>query len=229
MTGVQTCALPISTVGLVDFYYPDYHVFDYDKAQQLDDFIRQTCENLGVHPRPFEYFLAADYDEIQSLKGIDYYVGMGGANTPRGKAAEDKVYCGGLGEYYPHEVFHVLIDRHFPDKHFWVSEGLATFLGGSRGKSLDWHLKRSHEYLKKHPEIDLNNLLQLTNLDDQTAYHYAIGGLIAKKMYEKGGWDLIRAFMSSGKSDDAYYQAIEQHLHIRRQDLNKYIRAELGK
>jgi hypothetical protein len=170
-----------TTVGLVDFYYPNYHKFNAEKAQKLNDFINKTCENFGVQPKQFEYYLADDYDEVQRLKGLDYYIGMGGKSRPSGKAADDKVYCGGLGEYYAHEVFHVQIDEHFPNKHFWVSEGVATLLGGSRGKSLDWHIKRTNFYLQKHPEINLNDMLTLSNLDSQTAYHYVIEGLIAIK------------------------------------------------
>lgn len=141
-------------VGMVDFYYPPYHEFDFAKAEKLNEFIVEMCSDLKVEPKPFEYYLADDYDEIQSLKGIDYYLGMGGESIPSGKSAEAKVYCGGMGENYFHEVFHVEIDAYYPNKHPWISEGMATFLGGSRGKDLDWHIERTYEHLKNHPEID---------------------------------------------------------------------------
>lgn len=216
-----------TTVGIVDFFYPTYHKFDYEKALELNEFIHETCNNFTVQPKPFEYYLADDYDEIQRLKGLDYYLGMGGQSTPRGKSTDDKVYCGGLGENYPHEVFHVLVDEYFPNKHFWVSEGIATLLGGSRGKSLDWHIKRTNHYLQEHPEIDLCNMLELTNLDSLTSYHYVLGGLVAKKIWDKGGWRLLREFLSSGKTDEDYYRAIEKYLGISKSELNDYIRKQL--
>ncbi len=216
-------------VGLVDFYYPKYHQFNYEKAKQLNTFIQDICQNLDVTPKPIEYYFADDFDELQVLKGFDYYIGMGGESKPSGKTARNKVYCGGLGEYYPHEVFHAEIEEHYPNKHYWVSEGIATFLGGSRGHSLDWHLKRTHTYLEQHSEINLNNLLDLINLDEFTSYHYSLGGLIVKKVYEKGGWDMIKAFMNSGKSNNDYYHAIEKYLGIKRNNLNAYLRQELKK
>ncbi|WGH75036.1 hypothetical protein P8625_13280 [Tenacibaculum tangerinum] len=216
-----------TTVGIVDFYYPKYHTFDYQKAQKLNNFINEICDNFGVQPKPFEYYLARDYDEIQKLKGIDYYIGMGGQSIPTGKASDDKVYCGGLGEYYPHEVFHVQLDENFPNKHFWVSEGIATLLGGSRGKSLDWHIKRVTNYLQEHREIDLSNMLKLINLDSETSYHYALGGLIAKKIMDKGGWGLLKEFMSSGTTDEDYYNAIKKYLGVHKSELNEYMRIEL--
>ncbi len=216
-----------TNIGIVDFYYPKYHQFDIEKARKLNKFIHETCKNLDVDPKSFEYYMADDYDEIQSLKGIDYYLGMGGESKPRGKASDDKAYCGGLGENYFHEVFHVQIDESYPNKHFWVSEGLATFLGGSRGKDLKWHLKKLDDHLTKHPEINLNNILELVNLDEFTSYHYVIGGLIAKNIYEKGGWTMIKDFMNSGKTDNDYYGAIEKYLGIKQTELNEYLRKEI--
>jgi len=216
-----------TNIGLVDFYYPKYHKFNIEKARKLNEFILETCNNLDVKPKSFEYYMADDYDEIQSLKGIDYYLGMGGEVKPRGKASDNKAYCGGLGENYFHEVFHVQIDESYPNKHFWVSEGLATYLGGSRGEELEWHLKKLNGYLKIHPEINLNNLLELVNLDRFTSYHYVIGGLIAKKIYEKGGWTMVKEFMNSGKTDKDYYGAIEKHLGVKQTELNEYLRKEI--
>lgn len=216
-----------TNVGLVDFYYPKYHDFNFENAEKLNSYIREICNDLDVKPKSFEYYLADDFDEIQSLKGLDYYIGMGGETKPSGKATDDKVYCAGLGEYYPHEVFHIQINEHYPNMYYWVSEGMATFLGGSRGKDLKWHLKRTNEYLKKHPEVNLNNLLNLVNLDEYTSYHYSLGGLIAKRIYEKGGWNLIKKFMNSVKSESEYYNAVETLLGINKNDLNSYLREQL--
>ncbi len=216
-------------VGLVDFYYPSYHNFNYKKAKELNIFIDSICKNLDVKPKAFEYYLADDFDEIQALKGFDYYIGMGGETKPSGKASYDKVYCAGLGEYYLHEVFHIEIDEHYPNNYYWVSEGIATFLGGSRGHDLYWHLKRTNDYLKHNEDINLNNLLDLVNLDEYTSFHYSLGGLIAKKIYEKGGWSMIKEFMNSGKSKNDYYCAIEKYLGVSRNDLNTYLREELKK
>lgn len=212
---------------MVTFFYPLYHKFDNEKAEKLNDFIIETCNNFDVQPKKFEYYLADDFDEIQNLKGLDYYLGMGGQSKPSGKATDDKVYCGGLGEYYAHEVYHVQIDEHFPNNHLWVSEGVATLLGGSRGKSLTWHINRTNLYLQKHPEIDLNNMLRLSNLDSETSFHYVLGGLIAKKIFDKGGWSLLKEFMSSGKTDEDYYNAIDEYLGVNRLEINKYIREQL--
>ncbi|MCB0761382.1 MAG: hypothetical protein KDC12_07675, partial [Flavobacteriales bacterium] len=119
-------------------------------------------------------------------------------------------------------------DEHFPNKHFWITEGLATYLGGSRGMSLDWHIRRTTTYLNEHPEIDLNNKLELDNLDAHTSFHYVLGGLVVQRVFEDGGWEMLKDFMNSGTTDEEYYRAIEQYLGVRRSDLNSYIRKQLN-
>lgn len=215
------------SLGMVQFYHPSYHQFDSLKAQALVDFIEESCMNFAVIPRPMEYYFANSFGEVQALRGFDYYLGEENSQDPSGKAAENKVYCGGMGEYYPHEVFHVQIDPYFPNKHFWLSEGIATLLGGSRGENLNWHIKRCHAYLEQHPEIDLSKALELRNMDDSTAYHYVLGGLIAQRILEKGGYPLLIEFMQSGKTDQEYYAALERFLGVAQSDLNQYLRAQL--
>lgn len=215
--------------GFVDFYYPSYHQFDCEKAEKLNHFIEELCLNFRVEPKQIEYYFADNYNEVQQLRGFDYYMGQSDNNVPRGKATSDVVFCSGLGEYYPHEVFHVLVDPHYPEKHMWVSEGVATFLGGSRGKGLSYHLQKLHVYLEDHPEQDLTNILEMKNLDSETSYHYVIGGLFAKRIYEKGGWKMLIEFMNSGTRDEDYYEALERLLGVEQRDLGSYIRAEIVK
>jgi len=216
-------------LGYVDYYYPPYHEFDSSKANALNTFVMETCNNLAIEPKQFEYYLADDFDEIQQVKGIDYWMGMGGEIKPTGRSAFDKVYCSGMGENYPHEPFHILTRSNFLNMHGWVHEGMATWLGGSRGQPLSWHISRTNEYLKAHPEISLNEMLKLRTIDEYTDYRYVLGGLICQLVYEKGGWELIKEFMNSGKSNDEYYSAIEKYLGVKKNQINDYVRQELGK
>lgn len=229
-------ALPINRkkwlhqkIGYIDFYFPTYHKLNKKKAIQLNSRVLKLCDDLEIKPIPFEYYLADDFDEIQSLRGFDFYFGMGGATMPSGKAYFNKVFCSGMGESFFHEAVHIEVDPYFPNKHNWIAEGIATYLGGSRGHPLIWHIIRTNEYLQKHPEIDLNNLLELVNLDEYTTYHYVLGGLIFKEIIEKGGWKLAKEFLNSGISDYDYYSAIEKFLGVKKMDLNVYLRDKLMK
>lgn len=214
--------------GIIGYYYPKYHTFNLEKAKELSNFIDEISKNFKIKPRPFEYYFADDYEEIQNLKGLDYWYGMGGRLKPTGTADELGVFSSGKGENDFHEVFHVIVDTQYRNKHLWVSEGIATYLGGSRGKSLTWHLEKTYDFLEKHRDIDLNNLLDLSTIDEFTDYRYAVGGLIAKKIYQKGSWEMLRKFMDSGITNEDYYNAIKQFLGVSRENLNSYLRKEIA-
>jgi hypothetical protein len=215
--------------GYIDYYFPFYHSFDSVKAENQNTFMIEVCKNFGVQIKQVEYYFADDFNEIERLRGFDYEMGTSGKLKPQGKSDYDKVYCGGMGEYYPHELIHIFINPYYPNCHNWVLEGLATFLGGSRGEELIWHIKRANNYLLKHQEIDLNNILKLKSIDEYTDYRYVIGGLICELVYEKGKWKLLKDFLNTGKTDMDYYKAIELLLDVKEKDLNTFLRTELMK
>ncbi|MEZ0611435.1 hypothetical protein ACAW74_23185 [Fibrella sp. WM1] len=214
-------------VGYVQYYFPRYHVFDKRKALQLNDFIEQLCRDFSVPPQAIEYYLADTAEELRQLRGIDYEATLSGASKPTGRAVDNRVFCSGLGEFYPHEVVHVLLNPHFPNQHPWVVEGVATWLGGSRGQPLSWHLHRTATYLTQHPELNLANLLTLRNLDEYTDYRYALGGLLCQLIHEKGDYPLLKQVMNAGRTDAVLYQAIDTYLGVPRPQLNTYLREKL--
>jgi hypothetical protein len=215
--------------GYIDYYFPFYHSFDSVKAEKQNAFMIDVCKDFGVPIKQVEYYFADDFNEIERLRGFDYELGTSGKLKPQGKSDDDKAYCGGMGEYYPHELIHIFINPYYPDCHNWVLEGLATFLGGSRGEELNWHIKRANDFLLKHPEIDLNNVLKLKSIDEYTDYRYVIGGLICELIYEKGELKLLKDFLNTGKTDKDYYNAIELFLNVKQKDLNAFLRTELMK
>lgn len=215
-------------VGHVQYYFPPYHAFDKRKARQLTDFIDQLCRDFGVPPQPIDYYLAETAEELRQLRGIDYEATLSGTSKPTGRAIDNRVFCSGLGEFYPHEVVHVLLNPHFPNQHPWVAEGVATWLGGSRGQPLAWHLHRTATYLAQHPELNLTNLFALRNLDEYTDYRYALGGLLCQLIHQKGGYPLLKQVMNAGRTDASVYQALDTYLGVPRTQLNTYLREQLA-
>ncbi len=94
--------------------------------------------------------------------------------------------------------------------HFWFDEGVATYFGMSRGKDLDWHLKKVNAYLLLHPALDLNNLTKLQNMDATTGFKYALGGFLIQYAYEKGGYPLIKILLNAGNTDAEFYNALKR-------------------
>lgn len=221
--------LNTSVIGYIKFHYPKTHTFNKALAKKQNDFLVDFSKNFDVPIDTIDYYFTSTNEEIQRIKGFDFLIGDNGEQIPAGRADSQNriVYSAGLGEYYPHEFIHILINPHYPKCHLWINEGIATFFGQSRGKNLDWHLNKVKDHLVNHPEINLNNLLELRNLDQYTGYRYALGGFIVRKVFQKGGYNLLKKMMNSGTTDTDFYQTIEENLGIKQQDINAWIRNEI--
>ncbi len=219
-------------LGYLRYHFPSYHQFDLSKAQMQNHFISDTLPRIfGVQPDTVDYYFAPRQQEMNAMRGFVFKVGHSGTEKPGGKAvrANKSVYTTGTGEYYPHELMHIFVDPLFPNRHNWASEGLATYLGGSRGKSLLWHIERSHRYLAAHPEIDLSNMLDLLTMDEYTDYRYVLGGTIILLIHEKQGWQGVKEFLNTGSTAADYYRGIAEQLGWRRSQIDKKLRRELAR
>ncbi|MBL4669430.1 MAG: hypothetical protein JKY30_09235 [Flavobacteriales bacterium] len=218
-----------TTIGYIKYHYPKCHDFDYELAKKQNDYLIDLSEKFKVNIDTVDYYFANSNTELLKARGFDFLIANSGEEIPSGKADPKNriVYASGIGEYYPHELIHFLLNPHFPNCHLWINEGVATYFGMSRGKELGWHLKKLNEHLLEHPEINLNNMLELKTLDQYTDYRYVLGGLIIKKAFEKGSYELVKKMMNAGKEDTDFYSVIEKYLGIKRQELNIIIRQEL--
>ncbi len=219
------------TVGYINFYYPKSHLFNRSLAQKQNDFLVELSSNFDVPIDTIDYYFADTEEDIQKIKGLDFFIGGHGKDIPSGKADVKNriVFASGLNEYYPHEFIHILLNDHFPNCHLWINEGVATYFGMSRGQTLDWHLKKVYQHLSLHHEINLNQMLTLVSLDEYTDFRYALGGFIIGEAFEKGGYNMIKKMMNAGKTDEDFYQSIEQFLNIKPNKIDQYIRKKLKK
>ena len=221
----------MQAVGYLKYHFPKSHHFDKEMAMRQNAFIADTLPNIfGTRPDTVEYFLADTREQMDALKGFVFNVGGSGTEKPSGKAAPNNtVYAIGSGEFYPHELVHIFVGPLFPEAYLWASEGLATYLGGSRGKSLSWHVQRTSAYLDQHPEINLNNMLNLVTLDQYTGYRYVLGGAVIQLIRQREGWEGVMEFLREAKDKDSYYKALEKHLGWKQKEINAKLRSQLAK
>lgn len=218
-------------IGPIVYHYPKAHTFDQVLATKQSTFITAFSANVGVTPDTMHYYFADSSEDLQKIKGLDFFIGNNGEEYPSGRAdaKNQTVYSFGMGEYYPHELIHLVLHKKYQHMHSWFDEGVATCFGMSRGKSLDWHLQKTKAYLDAHPEVNLNNLLDYTSIDAITDYRYVLGGFLINYAYERGGYALVIKLLESGSSDEQFYQALKNHMGLDRQKLNTFIRTELKK
>ncbi len=132
------------------------------------------------------------------------------------------------GENHYHALTHI-INEHFPKCHPLLMAGISAYWSkekAHRGKPLIFHIKRFNEYLLKHPEIDLNKVADVYEMDNQTNPQYVLGALLCDKALRMGGMAQLKALFNSGTKDQDLYAAIKDQLKIT--DLNSYLRSNIG-
>ena len=218
-------------VGDITYQYKPEHSFNDSLAQALDGFSRQLSGRFHIGPLAFDYYLYDSTEELFRMNGFDYEPLMFTEEQTGGMA---ETYNGILhaangAEWYPHEVVHLYARDAYPERHYWLEEGLATYLGGSVGQPLEWHLKRIARHLDAHPELPWGRPWELTKMDDTTDLRYAIAGLFMKLADEKEGQQGIDHLMlQSGRDDGRSYQVLEAYFDTGPEGLGHFIQQKLG-
>ncbi|RYM31332.1 hypothetical protein ERX46_16755 [Brumimicrobium glaciale] len=213
-------------VGFITYVYPTNHKFNKRLARKQSRLLKQVAKDFAFELSNYQFVFSQDKSSFFELRGYDFHFENIGLDVPSGKADVKNgiVYSHGCNEFYPHELIHLFLNPKYPNAHSWFIEGFATYFGQSRGQSLEWHLQKLKNYLNMYPEIDLNTLLNLGNMDYISGYKYVLGGFFIQIAYEQGGSEKVKQLLNSGSSDEDFYLALESVLGIKQSSLNEYIR-----
>lgn len=219
-------------VGIIKYhYFPDYK-FDSITANIANSFLNKLSTLLKFKVDTINYFICKDCDDIFRVMGFDYVFSMGNQQECGFfDGYNNIVYATALaGEKHQHELTHTL-NKYFPQAHEWLLSGISAFWGGENaqnGKSLIYHIKRVNEYLKLHPEINLNRPTEFWQLDNDTNPIYVIGAILCDKALRDGGIEKLKRCFNYGSSDEQLITMIEMELHIKRDKLNQFFRNRLN-
>ncbi len=213
-------------IDSISFIFPQSHKFNRGLAERLNNFVDSLTAIWKIPIKPIEYYFADDFDVVAKSLGLDYRMGEGNQIKPKGftDIKNSIVYAGGSNEWYPHEFVHIYINPLFPNSNEYFLEGYATLMGGSGGKSFEWHIKNVNNYLKMHSEMDA---LNYTGLDNFIGPEYIIGALLCKLALDKGGIDFLKRLMGYGKKEEDLYKAIKDIFNVNKDDVNNFIRNEI--
>lgn len=213
------------TIRNVTFHYPPYHRFNRKKARDLINSIVYLEKNWGLKPINIHYFFAKTNREIQAIKGFDYSFYMAKSEYPGGLAYEKEksIFCWGKGENYFHEFVHLYLNAVYPETP--LKEGIATYYGGSLGKTYQQDLIRLNTYVESRPQIDISDVATFYYMDEETNPQYAVQALICALVYEKKGVAGLKELLSHTTWDDVY----KKEFNVEPEDRNRFLREQLKK
>lgn len=219
------------TVGSITYhYFPEYQ-FNEKNALKANEFLNTISSTFDLKNEKINYFICKDCEDVFKTKGFDYVFTMGNS-TECGffDSYNNIIYATQLaGENHQHELTHV-INNYFPKANELLLIGLSAYFGGENahnGKPILYHIKRVNDYLKTHPEVDLNKPNDFWKFDNETNPQYAIGAVLCNLIIKKGGIPLLKEFLNSGKSNQEFLSFIELKLNLKKTNLNDYLRKNI--
>lgn len=221
----------VKTIGKIKYHYPKDYILNDSLANEQWQIIQDLSIKFDVQLDTLHYFFTKENYQIDQLKGFDFLIGRSGENLPNGLALPSlkMAFSQGLGEYYPHELIHLILTPKYPNTHKLFSEGVATFFGQSRGKNYTWHLRNLHNHLIKNDTIKLTDIHKLRNVDNYTAYAYVIGAYFVEKAHQKRGIEGVKALLNEGKTKKDLYKVLENEFGLKQDQIDSQIRNDLSK
>jgi len=150
---------------------------------------------------------------------------MSRSEYPGGLAYEQEksIYSWGLDENYLHEFIHLYLNPIYPNTP--LKEGIATYYGGSMGKSVLEHLIRLNEYIEKHPDINITNPMEFYYMDEITNPQYTIQAFICHLVYSEKGISGLKQLLKIESIDEIF----RKEFLIEPNEQNKFLREQIKK
>lgn len=213
------------TAGRVTFHYAPGQNPDPERAARTARFVDSVAALFAVEPPArIDYYVAGSPDEYFRAIGLDFFVLPSGPGTATGGnalAALNIVLAGdpSQGEAYLHEVTHVVLGGRYQGA--VIGEGIAAWLGGSRGRPPRELYRLLAEYQRAHPDVTLEMFVR-GDLPGWGAAEsdamYGTGALFIDAVFRRSGIAGLRSLAGTRFDDDTVLAAMRTRLGIRSSD-----------
>lgn len=218
----------------ITYYFDDEDDFSIGQAKQQVQFENKLVDFLEVRKLYYNYVIFNSAFELYTFLGYDYHQLMFLSDTKGGLSMPSKyfVFSGNNKACYPHETVHLYVGEYFPKYHNLIGEGLATFLGGSKGISYPAHLANLKQFITEE-HIDICDYLmqfekRQTVITAKTSFKYSFGAFLCDLVYQKKGKEGLFKLLNSGWNDEELYQTLAQLLNININEIDRYVKNELS-
>ena len=182
-----------TSVGRMTFVHPDGVTLDNERAQMADDFLGRVASLFRVEPpENITMYITRDRDEMCSLFGLEYY-----AFPPSGLAypSENVVLTSLADPFYAHELVHVVVHELEEGTLPEVSEGVATWLGGSLNVSLLGLVRGYAERTGLENVPTMRELFEDHRIDQDSKY--ILSAVLMDAVHKRSGMQGIRSMMDA--------------------------------
>ena len=184
-------------------------------------FVDSLARMFAVEPpEQIDAYVAATVEEAQRAIGLDFTVDASGPGEGRGaRTLRGNIILIGddrIGEAYLHELVHAVLNPTLRGRTYLWSEGVATWLGGSRGRSLSQMYLELQALQRAQRTMSLRSLLRRHEQrggKTETDAVVATGALIMEAVYARHGTTGVRA-LAGLPTYEAILQALPSYLGL---------------
>jgi hypothetical protein len=229
------------TSGHLTFWYAPGQKPNPAKISHASRFVDSVAALFQVPPpRHLDMYLGRSLEEVQRGVGLDFFPAAS-ADRGRGGGAysgRDIVLVGNpaLGETYLHELAHAVLSPTVPTRNGLFNEGVATWLGGSRGRTPQEVYVRLRQIQIARPALTFGQVLNRDIPDaaaeEMTDAYYATGALVVDAVYRRAGLSGLRALAQLNNDPSALLAALPAQLGITSSDqttLDRWWRAQAAR
>ena len=199
-------------IGPIEYVMEPGRTLDRSRAERLLAFADSLAASFDV-PRLEEltYYVASTPEGLHRAMGVDWT--FGGTGYGYAVPANGLILSGDpvAGEESRHEMVHLLLApvAGVLPTHGLINEGVATWYGGSSGRTRGELLGEYAEYLAARPGIGLDLILE-DNVPDM-GWNVA-GAVVVDLVQEHGGVEAVRGLFGAGRSNDELRSALSETL-----------------
>jgi len=196
--------------GPITYVYPRGHTFDSTRAASTLAFCDSVAKMFDAPSlQRLEYYMTGSADSALSIQGFDFYRKF--PSRIGGYAGDRRIIVGdpSQGESYRHELVHQLLAplSRNGSTDVLIEEGVAVWLGGTKGMTFDSARRVLGVQLRAHPSVSLDSALDPLEWNVGT-----MGAVLVRLVYEKDGIPGVRALFGAGETSPADRSLFERAL-----------------
>lgn len=202
------------TVGPITYVLEPGRTLDRTRAQSAVAFADSLAASFGLPAIDgLTCYVASTPEELQRIMGVDWTLGGQGYGYALPWNRMILSSDAGFGEENRHELVHVVLSPLLAERrtHAIINEGIATWLGGSIGRSFSALIAEYAAFLGDHPEVTIDSILETNDPDE--GWNPA-GAMLALMVHEHGGTAALKELLTSGRSNEDLRSALVRLLGI---------------
>lgn len=199
-----------------------------DTLKKLSEFISFIKSEYKISEnKKIVIIYGTDCKQTDTILGFDFNL-MSSTNSPSSGISDlsnNLIILNGLSSIF-HETTHLFLNPLFPESP--LLEGLATFYGGSMGKSLAEGISFLHGFVTANSEISLYKKMQERYFYINNEYNpiYILLGLLIQIAHDKNGTEEIKNLLSYRDLDEIF----KTYFNLNNEEsIDKFLKSELKK